>query len=68
MFGDPLLSVRAALTSTTNTTGGDARSGIGGVEIQKVIDRLITDDINRGVDLRPLITRKPMDQLSQNLL
>ena len=64
MFGDPLLSVRAALTSTSNTTGGDARTGIGGVEIQKVIDRLITDDINRGVDLRPLIARKPMDQLS----
>lgn len=62
--GDPLLSVRAAINSTSNTTGGDARSGIGGNEIQKMIDRLITDDVNRNVDLRPLIPRKPMDQLS----
>jgi len=64
MLGDPLLSVRAALNSTTNTTGGDARTAIGGVEIQKVIDRMIVDDVNRNVDLRPLISRKPMDQLS----
>lgn len=61
MLGDPLLSVRAALNATTNTTGADARN-IGGVEIQKVIDRLIIDDINRNVDLRPLIARKPLDQ------
>jgi len=61
---DPLLSVRAALTATTNVTGGDARSGIGGVEIQKMIDKVITDDINRAVDLTPLISRKPMSQLS----
>lgn len=64
MLGDPLISVRAALTTTVNTTGGDGRSGIGGVEIQKVIDRLIVDDVNRNVDLTPLIPRKPMEQLS----
>ena len=61
---DPLLSVRAALTSTANTTGGDARTGIGGNEIQKMIDKVITDDVNRDVDLLPLIPRKPMNQLS----
>lgn len=61
---DPLLSVRAALTSTANTTGGDTRTGIGGNEIQKMIDKVITDDVNRDVDLLPLIPRKPMNQLS----
>ena len=61
---DPLLSVRAALTATANTTGGDSRTGIGGNEIQKMIDKVITDDVNRDVDLTPLIPRKPMNQLS----
>lgn len=61
---DPLISVRAALTSTTNTTGGDSRTGVGGVEIQKMIDKVIVDDINRNVDLTPLIPRKPHDQLA----
>lgn len=58
------MSIRAALNSTTNTTGGDSRSGIGGNEIQKMIDRMIVDDVNRAVDLRPIISRKPMDQLT----
>jgi len=64
MLGDPLLSVRAALNSTSNTTGGDARSGIGGNEIQKMIDRFIVDDVNSEVDFIPLVQRKPLDQLS----
>ena len=64
MLGDPLLSVRAALTATANTTGGDTRTGIGGNEIQKMIDKVITDDVNRDVDLSPLVPRKPMSQLS----
>jgi hypothetical protein len=63
MIGDPLISVRAALNTTTNTTGNDSRS-LGGVEIQKAIDRAIVDDVNRNVDLKPLVTRRPMDQLS----
>lgn len=61
---DPLLSVRAALNTTSNTTGGDSRSGVGPVEIQKMIDRVIVDDVNRDVDLRPLIPRKGYDQLA----
>src|SRR3990167_9453538 len=61
---DPLLSVRAALTATANTVGGDSRTGIGGNEIQKMIDKVITDDVNRDVDLLPLIPRKPKNQLS----
>src|SRR3990167_8232279 len=64
MYGDPLVSVRAAINTTANTTGGDQRSGVGGVEIQKMIDRLIVDDINRNVDLRPLVMRKAYDQLA----
>ncbi len=64
MLGDPLVSIRAALNATSNTTGGDTRSGIGGNEIQKMIERMVTDDVNRGVDLRPLIVRKPMNQLT----
>jgi len=61
---DSLAEVRTALTSTTNTTGGDARSGIGGVEIQKMIDRMIVDALNRGTDIRPRIRRRPMNQLA----
>jgi len=61
---DSLAEVRTALTSTTNTTGGDARSGIGGVEIQKMIDRMIVDALNRGTDLRQRLRRRPMNQLA----
>lgn len=61
---DPLAEVRTALTSTTNTTGGDARSGIGGVEIQKMIDRVIIDALNRKTGFRQWVRRIPTDQLS----
>lgn len=64
MLGDPLISVRASLNTTSNTGGADSRTGVGGVEIQKMIDRVIVDDINRNVDLRPLIKRVPFDQLA----
>ena len=60
MLGDPLMSVRAALLTTTNTTGGDARSGVGGNEIQKMIDRFIIDDVNTAVDFIPRVARKPI--------
>lgn len=63
-YGDPLISVRAALSSTSNTGGGDSRTGVGGVEIQKMIDRVIVDDVNRSVDFRPLVPRKAYDQLA----
>lgn len=62
MYNDPLIEARTALLTSTNTTGGDARTGVGGVEIQKKIDSMIADTINRGVDLRPLVSRKPLDQ------
>src|SRR3990167_4717725 len=63
MQQDPLMEVRAALLTTTNT-GGQLNSSYGGVEIQQKIDLMIADVINRGVDLRPLVTRKPLDQLN----
>src|SRR3990167_10235617 len=63
-ISNPMMEVRTALTTTSNTTGGDARTGIGGVEINKKIDSMIVEFINKGVDLKPLIARKPLDQLS----
>src|SRR3990167_11181685 len=62
MYQDPLMEVRAALLTSTNT-GGTLQSGVA-VEVQHLIDQLIADVINRGVDLRPLVSRKPMSQLS----
>ena len=61
---DPLMEVRTSLNTTTNVTGGLGSANWGGVEIQKKIDTLIADVINRNVDLRPLIKRKPTDQLT----
>lgn len=58
-----LMEVRTSLGSTTNAElwGG---STVGGAEINKAIDKMIVDNINRGVDLRPLVARKPLDQLA----
>lgn len=61
---DPLMEVRTALTTTTNVTGGLGSATWGAVEIQKKVDQMIADTINRGVDLKPLVKRKPMDQLT----
>jgi len=61
---DPLMEVRTALDTTVNVTGGLGSSNWGGVEIQKHVDEMIADTINRNVDLRPLITRKNMTQLT----
>jgi len=63
-MNDPLMQVRTALTTTTNVTGGLGSATYGGVEIQKKIDQLIADDINRGVDIKPLIKRKGIAQLT----
>ena len=41
MPSDAFLQIRTALDSTTETTGGDTRSGVGAVFIQKEIDRMI---------------------------
>lgn len=64
LFGDPMMEVRTALTSTTNTTGSDSRTGIGGAEILKQIDKVIVDYVNRSVDFSTLVDRKNMDQLA----
>jgi len=61
-MNDPLMEVRTSLTTTTNVTGGLGSSNWGGVEIQKKVDQLITDSINRGVDLKPIVKRKQLDQ------
>ena len=58
-----LIEVRTALTATTNNNVWSGTIG-GGAEINKVLDKMIVDNINRGVDLRPLVDRKPLDQLS----
>ncbi len=60
---DSLAEVRTALTTTANTTGGDTRTTLGGNEIQKMIDRLIIDALNRGTKFRRIVRRKPMSQL-----
>ena len=60
---DTLMDIRASLATGTNVTGGVAGVG-GGAEIQKKIDTMIVDTINRGVDLRPLVSRKPTNQLT----
>jgi len=57
-----LMEVRTALSSTANTTGGDTRTGVGGVEIQKMIDSLFIETFNNGTDLRPRVARKQMNQ------
>ena len=38
MLGDAYIQLRTALDTTTETTGGDTRTGIGAVFIQKIID------------------------------
>lgn len=64
LTGSPLMEVRAALNSTSHTTGGDARSGIGGVEIQKMIQSMIADSFNRSVDITPMLKIKNINQLA----
>lgn len=64
MPSNAFLQVRTALDSTTETTGGDQRTGIGAVFIQKEIDRVVRETINKDVDFRPLVQRKPMRQLA----
>ena len=59
-----MMEVRGALLTTSNTIGGDARTGVGGNEINKMIDSAIVDAVNRAADFRPMVSRKPMDQLS----
>lgn len=62
---DLLMDVRTSLTTTTNVTGGLGSATWGAVEIQKKVDQLIHETINRGVDLKPLLNRMPVDQLTK---
>lgn len=64
MPSDAFLNIRTALDSTTENTGGDARSGIGAVFIQKEIDRMVIETYNNGVDFSPMVPRKTMRQLA----
>ncbi len=64
MLQDPLTEVRTSLNTTTNTTGTLPDATVGGAEIQKKVDQLIADIINRDVDLKPLVKRKPIGQLT----
>jgi len=63
-MNDAFLQIRTALDSTTEVTGGDQRSGVGAVFIQKEIDRMIVETYNNGVDFSPLVARKTMRQLA----
>lgn len=64
MPSDAFLQIRTALDTTTETTGGDSRTGIGAVFIQKEIDKMIRETINKGTDFRQLVPRKTIKQLA----
>ncbi len=61
---DAYLQIRTALDTTTEVTGGDARTGIGAVFIQKEIDRMIREVLNKSTDFRQLVPRKTIRQLA----
>jgi len=65
MTMDAFLQIRTALDSTTEVEGGDARTGVGAVFIQKEIDRMIRETINKDTDFRQLVPRKTMRQLAK---
>jgi hypothetical protein len=64
MPSDAFLQIRTALDTTTEVSGGDARSGVGAVFIQKEIDRMIRETKNKSVDFSPLVQRKTIRQLA----
>ncbi len=59
---DAFLQIRTALDSTTEVTGGDQRTGVGAVFIQKEIDRIIREVRNKTVDFSPHVERKTTRQ------
>lgn len=61
---DAYLGLRAALDTTTEVTGGDTRTGVGAVFIQKEIDRMIREVRNKSVDFSPHVARKSIRQLA----
>ena len=62
MPSDSYLQIRASLDSTTEITGGDSRTGVGAVFINKAIDRMIREVKNVTVDFSPHVARKTMYQ------
>src|SRR3990167_11293818 len=62
MPSDAFLQIRAALDSTTEVTGGDTRTGVGAVFIQKEIDRMVRELRNKTVDFVPHVPRKTIRQ------
>lgn len=65
MPSEAFLQIRTALDTTTETTGGDTRTGVGAVFIQKEIDRMIVETYNNGVDFSPHVRRKTIKQLAK---
>lgn len=64
MDSQAFMDVRATLNTTTNTTGGDSRTGVGGVEIQKRIEEIPVEAFNRETDLARLLRRRNGNQLA----
>ena len=64
MQSDAYMQIRTALDSTTEVIGGDTRTGVGAVFIQKEIDRMVRETINKETDFRQLVPRKTIRQLA----
>ncbi|MFH2028808.1 MAG: hypothetical protein ABIJ08_06730 [Nanoarchaeota archaeon] len=64
MISDAFLQIRTALDSTTEVTGGDSRTGVGAVFINKGIDKMIIESYNKSVDFSPLVKRTSIRQLA----
>ncbi len=62
MSMDAYMQIRTALDSTTEVLGGDTRTGVGAVFIQKEIDRMIRETQNISTDFRQLVKRGTMNQ------
>ena len=62
MPSDAFLQIRTALDSTTEVTGGDSRTGVGAVFIQKMIDKVVREVRNKTVDFAPMVPRKTIYQ------
>jgi len=65
MLNDAFINIRTALDTTTEVTGGDARTGIGAVFIQKEIDRMIRETQNKDTDFRQNVPRVSIRQLAR---
>ena len=62
VFDNEFMEVRGALLSTSNNNWA-AGTTMGGAEVDHMVDRMIEDALNRGVDLLPLLNKRSVDQL-----